>query len=622
MTFKVTKNNRSIFSFVFCITFLWSIYACTYSILKYTPTKFFLSGYLSLIGEVGLDIFLTLLLFSLWYKTNFSNNKKLFLLFFLSLLSAVFADGVYNFVLNLYGFKYVNPIVICMFELPFLLFLLFQALAWSYILYINKENLLKFNISPYLPYLIVSTLMFLMFIFGVTWEIQYFSIKGIFQIIDTVLEVIGFSIATLCLARAQNFLVRFTSIGYLLIVASDFIIRYHVISGKVPYLSSLESTWVLGLILMSMGFFLIKNSCDESLFKLFMIYSLQSQIAIWLLILWLISVFMFAGACYFFSPNNDYYLSHIAQNFLSMLVPFSLLAIISSNYIAAKISSPLSKLEGKINEFLLTDVHQQEFPNLADYRYISEFKALEDFILGSFILYQKKHIADITFAKIATQVSHDIRSPLATINTVLAITKVPENRRLLIKNAANRINEIANSLLMSSKNKLSDISAKRLTIEKEENDDDGITTELIFVVLDNIVAEKRYEYYQSKIDIQLQADEKSYNCFSKINLTSFSRVLSNLINNSVESLNGEGSVLISLAASSDYIEISIKDNGCGIPAHLIEQITAEGFSFNKKNGAGFGLFYAQKYIEQIEGSMLIKSKENIGTEVLIRLVRY
>lgn len=453
-----------------------------------------------------------------------------------------------------------------------------------------------------------------MFIFGVKWEIEYFSVKGAFQTIDTVLEVIGFSMATLCLSRAQNFLVRFTSIGYLLVVASDFIIRYHVISGEVPYLSSLESIWVLGLILMSMGFFLIKDSCDERLFKLFMINSLQSQIGIWLLILWLISVFMFAGACCFFSQSNEFYLSYIAQNFLSMLVPFSVLAITSSSYIAAKISSPLSILESKINEFLLTETYQKELPNLAGY-YISEFKALEDFILGSFVLYQKKHIAEVNFAKIAAQVSHDIRSPLAAINTVLDVTVIPDNRRLLIKNASNRINDIANNLLMSSKNIFHDISCQDIEVEKNND----MTTELMFVILDNIVAEKRYEYYQSKIDIQLRVDEKSYNCFSEINLTSFNRVLSNLVNNSVESLNGKGHILLSLEASSDYIEISIKDNGCGIPTHVIKKITAEGFSFNKKNGAGFGLSHAQKYIEQIKGTMLIESKENTGTQVLIRL---
>ena len=97
--------------------------------------------------------------------------------------------------------------------------------------------------------------MFAMFMFGLKWQIQYFSLKGIFQSIDTILEVIGFFMATICLARAQTFLIRFTGIGYLLIIASDFIIRYHVVSGMVPYLSSLESTWILGLTLMSLGFF-------------------------------------------------------------------------------------------------------------------------------------------------------------------------------------------------------------------------------------------------------------------------------------------------------------------------------------------------------------------------------
>lgn len=151
MSINVNQNNPTTNKLLSAIVFLWFIYACTYSLLKYTPNTILLSGYLPLIGEAGLDIFLAVLLFNHCYKTNSSNNKKLFLLFFLSSVTATFADGIYNIVLNSCGFKYVNPIIICMFELPFLLFLLFQAIAWGYILYINTERSRKFNTSCYLP---------------------------------------------------------------------------------------------------------------------------------------------------------------------------------------------------------------------------------------------------------------------------------------------------------------------------------------------------------------------------------------------------------------------------------------------------------------------------------------
>jgi signal transduction histidine kinase len=54
--------------------------------------------------------------------------------------------------------------------------------------------------------------------------------------------------------------------------------------------------------------------------------------------------------------------------------------------------------------------------------------------------------------KISEQVAHDIRSPLAAISMVISdVSSIPENKRLIIKNASIRIHDIANNLLFRSK---------------------------------------------------------------------------------------------------------------------------------------------------------------------------
>lgn len=215
---------------------------------------------------------------------------------------------------------------------------------------------------------------------------------------------------------------------------------------------------------------------------------------------------------------------------------------------------------------------------------------------------------------IAEQVAHDIRSPLAAINTAVSdVSSIPENKRIMIRNASKRINDIANNLLLQSKNNFNE--------PNNPNVGTDIFPELIFVVLDNIVAEKRYEYYKSQVNIQLNVSNCSYNCFSNINLASFKRVLSNLINNSIEASNLNGSVTICLKCNDSTVDISIEDNGCGIPQDVLPKVTEQGFSYNKKNGAGFGLSYAKQYIEKLGGKILIHSEINVGTTVTIRLLR-
>ena len=209
---------------------------------------------------------------------------------------------------------------------------------------------------------------------------------------------------------------------------------------------------------------------------------------------------------------------------------------------------------------------------------------------------------------IAEQVAHDIRSPLAAINTALSnVSAIPENRRIMIKNASSRINDIANNLLSQFKNN-SDNSTQEEPLP-----------ELMFVALDSIVSEKRYEH--DKIQIELNIANDATSCFSLIHLASFKRVLSNLINNSIEAITTAGIVNIHLYCDTNSIIITIEDNGCGIPDHILPKITQQGFSYQKDSGAGFGLSYAKNHIEQVNGKLQIESIVAAGTKITISLPR-
>ena len=114
-----------------------------------------------------------------------------------------------------------------------------QLAGWASILLLHQNAEDKNKTFTYLPYAILSIIMFGIFIFCIPWKIDHFSSIGIFQTIDTALEVAGFALATICLARANTRLIRLMGIGYLMIVSSDFIIRYYVVSGLIPYLALL-----------------------------------------------------------------------------------------------------------------------------------------------------------------------------------------------------------------------------------------------------------------------------------------------------------------------------------------------------------------------------------------------
>jgi len=108
-------------------------------------------------------------------------------------------------------------------------------------------------------------------------------------------------------------------------------------------------------------YFKSKNPNDET-FLLLPANSLQSQITVWSLILWLGLAVLFIISNYFFIGHNKFE-GEITPGFLSILVPFTVLSIITSNILSKKISSTLFKLENIVNEFIKSDK-----TNIADIR--------------------------------------------------------------------------------------------------------------------------------------------------------------------------------------------------------------------------------------------------------------
>ena len=279
----------------------------------------------------------------------------------------------------------------------------------------------------------------------------------------------------------------------------------------------------------------------------------------------------------------------------------------------------MRKKIGNNTEYLLDFISSHQTSNTVDRSKIkiNEYRQIANKFIDEhreIINLQKEKAYYEVRKNIAELVAHDIRSPLAAINTAVSdVTSMPENKRIMIRNAAKRINDIANNLLLQSKNNVLGCKSSEIDINN--------SPELIFVVLDNIVAEKRYEYYETNVQISLLGSEYSHNCFSNIQPDYFKRVLSNLINNAIEAVNSNGCVIISLTCSATHLDIIIEDNGCGIPPNILPKVTEQGFSFNKKIGAGFGLSYAKQYLEKINATMHIHSEEKIGTKIQISLIR-
>jgi len=232
-------------------------------------------------------------------------------------------------------------------------------------------------------------------------------------------------------------------------------------------------------------------------------------------------------------------------------------------------------------------------------------------LLEPLILSMEKEAKDAAIGKMASQIAHDVRSPLAALKILMRDTYgLQEEKRVLLQSAVGRIQDIANNVLPNRKSKLKKRSS--------------VTRELISNLLETLISEKRVQYrdlLQLEIDIELS--KHSYAAFADIEVSDFSRAISNIIDNAVEALESKaGYVRVRLECpSSSKIRIEVEDNGKGIPARLLPDITKERVSVDKVGGSGLGLHFVRKSIEKLGGRLKFKSEIGAGTTVQLELKR-
>jgi len=228
---------------------------------------------------------------------------------------------------------------------------------------------------------------------------------------------------------------------------------------------------------------------------------------------------------------------------------------------------------------------------------------------------------------ISTQVSHDIRSPLAALEMISgSLNELHEDKRLIIRNSINRIRDISNTLVakygLHSEPSLNSHLVQKTSLSTTDSEKFVVT--LLSPLIDSIITEKRIQYRnQIGIRIEFNYTKESYGLFALILPSEFKRVLSNLINNSVEALTQhEGVVeLFLLTTKSSQIELMIKDNGKGIPHQILAKLGKRGETHGKEQGLGLGLYHAIETMRKFKGSLKIESVENQGTSIILTIPR-
>jgi len=230
----------------------------------------------------------------------------------------------------------------------------------------------------------------------------------------------------------------------------------------------------------------------------------------------------------------------------------------------------------------------------------------------------RKYERTSAVGELSSQIAHDIRSPLSALKMAVSrLSELPEDRRLLIRSAVQRINDITHDL--GAKNKRAKTKLQNLVKQKSEDEQKQKPEHcLLSSVIESLVSEKRMQFRKRpEVDIEFRLEENSYALFVAVIASEFKLILSNLINNSMKSIVGAGKIQLILSRDQTKARLIICDSGVGIPPEKLPNIIKRGVNISREDSAGFGLYHAHKYVRSWGGEIKIDSQVNQGTIVSI-----
>jgi nitrogen fixation/metabolism regulation signal transduction histidine kinase len=131
--------------------------------------------------------------------------------------------------------------------------------------------------------------------------------------------------------------------------------------------------------------------------------------------------------------------------------------------------------------------------------------------------------------------------------------------------------------------------------------------------------------YQSNPEHQFTLSNDNGDINLKIDKNRFRQVLHNLLKNAIEASEEAKlpvNIMLSLQAVShqkgDFLEITISDQGPGLPADMINTLF-EPYITNKAKGTGLGLAIVKKIIEEHGGNVWAENRNPAGVSIIMQL---
>jgi len=245
--------------------------------------------------------------------------------------------------------------------------------------------------------------------------------------------------------------------------------------------------------------------------------------------------------------------------------------------------------------------------------YTAVLKHEQEAVLHSEMLEQLNNQKD----NFLTNMSHEMKTPLAVINGYLELCldaekQKPAPDKKVIENMTKALAEGNRAAIMTGQ--LLDIGC----IESN-----SMVWQLTRVNVKKLISEVQDRYFamlnKNHNTLQLDISDGLRDVYA--DEEQISRVLVNLIQNAVKHTR-HGTIIAAAAETDDFVRISVRDNGVGIPEEQMPHLFERFAVGEKSTGTGLGLYICKQTVDAHGGSIGIASEPGKGTTVQFTLPIY
>jgi signal transduction histidine kinase len=305
-----------------------------------------------------------------------------------------------------------------------------------------------------------------------------------------------------------------------------------------------------------------------------------------------------------FSSSLNKFRSNMFFTLLTVLAIGSLLILLMSGFIV----KPIKRLTEAAKKMASGDLSVRLAHNNQD-----EFgELMESFNHMASVLQKIDTVRD----DFVSNVSHEMQSPLTSIR---GFTRALQDGVVPVEDQKEHLDIIYQETLRLSR--LSD-NLLRLASLDSEHHPFNLTTFQLDEQLRRAIVLAEPQWAQKNIQIELDLEP----CEITVDKDLFDQVWQNLINNAIKYTSQEGTIHVEIENFVEFVKVTIKDSGQGIPEEALPRIFDRFYMVDKARssvhkGNGLGLSIVMKILKMHDCKIEVDSKVGEGTQFTVTIPR-